>query len=868
MLHRGSMLLAIQVLLVAGADGQCRTSASPPNVILLVADDFGWSDLPFYNPPINWKDDNLSPTKQYRHARPDLNRLAARLLAQDSGSLGQFQPAPLLPGQTPPPPYAVIPLDATDLEDHQYVLASDCSDPNGDCASDVLQGFEGLRDLSLGITFSRFYAASAICASTRATIFSGRYPQRTGVNGNGGKLRPDEVTIAELLMQGCNDLDLHPEQPGVQPPPCFGWRDGDSKCCTVDPLGGACPPNELAACYATGLIGKWHLGEEDGRNTPWDQGFREFVGHPRGCCRGHFSRSPLTCSPGPSGQPLYVGAEPGGTCAASANYTSSRDCCDSEDRYYVPGRGDRVTADDPLPCDDDLSARCGDDSPEPLRGVSCLADADCGGGSCWHGGLCLSGASEGQPCNTDVDCADPSCALNCPEGPDCKNGCFYQHKCGCNYGVRAYRDLALNFIRRHCEEPFFLTVAYNATHIGHNAPYRTTRHYRTGNVPSKAKFWGVAEELAASVGHITEHLHDLGLADNTLVFFTADQGRPGGNYGSPTLRGGKGGVFDGGIRIGLLGRLREGSGYGVDDLDGHLGSHVDILPTIAEAAGFSLPGLPTPNVLRACADGGECGVDCPAPSCVPHYVDGRSFYGLLDGAANPDPTPTPGRDLTFATYGGIAVVARPGLVPSPAPGWSVCGYVDENADHVVIRGGSCDSCEDCASARCQILGKVCVGANAGTCVASPDYNGPPVGPTPCTGDRDCVETGSICLHSEPAAGFERCKNGCGGGRACVEIHTDCNTCLNTAWKLKSGPGEGQTPPDCGSTPLAMPETDRLFDLATNPEEQDNLDCKAKFPAVWCDMKRKLINWDRCSFADTCESQNCEGLSNPAECLPP
>lgn len=866
LLHRGSMLLAIQVLLVAGAHGQCRTDATPPNVILLVADDFGWSDLPFYNPPINWKNGVPDATNQYRHVRPELNRLTARLMAEPDGDFGDFQPAPLAPGETPPSSYPVIPLDAADIEDNKYVLAADCSGNPDDCPKDVLRGFGGLRDLSLGVTFSRFYAASAICASTRATIFSGRYPQRTGVNGNGGRLQPDEVTIAEYLMQGCNDLDLNPNVPDVQPPPCFGWRDNTGKCCTENPPGGVCASNKLAPCYQTGLIGKWHLGEEEGKTTPWDQGFHEFVGHPRGCCRGHFSRSPLTCSPGPNGDPLYVGPEPGGTCNGGDDaLTSSRDCCDKDNKYYVPGRGDRLFLDNPLPCDDDQNEpKCSDSSSNAE--AACLVDADCPGGFCWHGGYCLSGPSDGDQCSTDVQCADPSCAADCPDGPDCKSGCFYQHKCGCNYGVRAYRDLALNFIRRHCDEPFFLTVTYNATHIGHNAPFRTTRHYRTENVGSKAKFWGVTEELAAAVGRILEQLGDLGLADNTLVFFTADQGRPGGNYGSPTLRGGKGGVFDGGIRVGLLGRSKSGSTFGVDDLDAHLGSHVDILPTIAEASGHALSSLPTANVFDTCADGRACPADCPGQTCFRHYVDGRSFYGLLGSVPNPNPKPTPARDLTFATYGGIAVIARRGLVPTPTLGSQLCGYVAENADHVVIRGGSCASCTDCLNTPCQILGKVCVNNGAGHCVAGPGYNGPPVTGT-CSADADCVDSGSICVHTPSGGGFERCKNGCSGGRSCVEAHTNCNRCLATAWKLKSGPSEGQPMPICGPTPPTPLEADHLYDLATNPEEQDNLDCKVGFPLVWCDMKRKLLNWDKCSFAAGCETQGCEGLPDPASCLP-
>jgi hypothetical protein len=861
--HRCSMLLAVQALLVPAVHAQCRTATAPPNVVLLVADDFGWSDLPFFNPPINWKDGTPVNTRQYRDVRPELNRLAARLIAKrenplqadpEAGELGTFARDPFVPGETAPDPYPVVPLDATpDPANHVYSHLPSCAPNMANCPNDVLKGFGGLRELSQGLTFSRFYAASAICASTRATIFSGRYPQRTGVHGNGGRLQPDEVTIAEHLIQGC---------PGQA---CFGWRDSGGNCCMVDPSGGACETNQLAPCYRTGLIGKWHLGEDEGRTTPWDQGFTEYVGHPRGCCRGHFSRSPLTCSPGPGGAPLYVGAENGGTCTSSV--VSSRECCDSENRYYVPGRGDRGGLQGTFPCNDDVNEpECSEGSSN--AGDPCDADSDCPGGFCWRGGYCLSGNSVDFQCNTDVQCADASCEESC-EPADCKTGCFYEHKCGCNYGTRAYRDLALNFIRRHCDEPFFLTITFNATHIGHNAPHRTASHYRTDGVGSRNKFWGAVEELDAAAGRIVDELTTLGLADNTLVLFTADQGRPGGNYGDPTLRGGKGGVFDGGIRIGLLGRSRSGDSYGLDDLDAHLGSHVDILPTIAEAAGFPLSALPTQNVFGTCADNRGCPADCPTESCNRHYVDGRSFYGLLTGAADPGPTPTPARDLTFASYGGIAVVARRGLVPTPTPGARMCGYVDENADHIAIRGGSCVSCgATCPSTtRCQILGKVCVATDGGTCRAPNGFIGT-VDPTPCTSNRDC-DVGNTCVHPTPTGGFERCRTGCSGqGRVCAEVHVDCNECLDAAWKLKSGDGEGQPLPTACSLPLEGAETDALYDLATNPEEQASLDCKEAVPNIWCDLKRKLLNWDDCAADADCEGESCEGLATKPSCAQP
>lgn len=51
-----------------------------------------------------------------------------------------------------------------------------------------------------GITFNRFYSASAVCSPTRASILTGRNPYRTGIFfANEGILRPEEITLPELL---------------------------------------------------------------------------------------------------------------------------------------------------------------------------------------------------------------------------------------------------------------------------------------------------------------------------------------------------------------------------------------------------------------------------------------------------------------------------------------------------------------------------------------------------------------------------------------------------------------------------------------------------------------------------------------------
>jgi arylsulfatase A len=94
-----------------------------------------------------------------------------------------------------------------------------------------------------GVRFTQMYAPSAICSASRAGLLTGRFPARAGVPGNVSSqegepgMSPSEVTIAEMLKD---------------------------------------------AGYATGHIGKWHLGYTP-ETMPLGQGFDSSFGHMGGC---------------------------------------------------------------------------------------------------------------------------------------------------------------------------------------------------------------------------------------------------------------------------------------------------------------------------------------------------------------------------------------------------------------------------------------------------------------------------------------------------------------------------------------------------------------------------------------------------------
>ena len=88
-----------------------------------------------------------------------------------------------------------------------------------------------------GARFTNWYANAPVCAPSRASLNTGRYPIRCGVPSNGPALKPSEKTIASLLK---------------------------------------------GAGYTTALFGKWHLGDTD-ETAPTGHGFDRFFGFHGGC---------------------------------------------------------------------------------------------------------------------------------------------------------------------------------------------------------------------------------------------------------------------------------------------------------------------------------------------------------------------------------------------------------------------------------------------------------------------------------------------------------------------------------------------------------------------------------------------------------
>ncbi|MEM6632867.1 MAG: sulfatase [Bacteroidota bacterium] len=281
-----------------------------------------------------------------------------------------------------------------------------------------------------GVRFTQFYVAQPVCSASRAALMTGCYPSRVSISGAFGPnvkhgLNPEEMTLAELLK----------------------------------PLG-----------YATGIFGKWHLGDLS-PFLPTEQGFDEYYGIPY-----------------------------------------------SNDMWpYHPERPENYP---------------------PLK----LMEGD-------------------QVIDT----------LESQE-----------------FITTEYTERAVSFIERNKNNPFFLYLPHSMPHV----PLFVSDKFK-GKSP-RGLYGDVISEIDWSVGQIMEALKKHRLEKNTLVIFTSDNG-PWLSYGDHSgsalpLREGKGTTWEGGVRVPAIMSWKGTLPAGI--VTDKPAMTIDILPTIAQITGASLPEKP------------------------------------------------------------------------------------------------------------------------------------------------------------------------------------------------------------------------------------------------------------------------------------
>jgi arylsulfatase A len=291
-----------------------------------------------------------------------------------------------------------------------------------------------------GMRFTDFYAGENVCTPSRAALLTGRLPVRNG-------------------MWGEKDRVLFPQSKGGLP---------------VSEI--TLPQLLKARGYATGMIGKWHLGSQP-EHSPLKHGFDSYFGLP-------YSNDMDRSTNAPQGKAPFL---------------------DPMMEYFNV----------PLKRGDEIIERPADQSTLTKR----------------------------------------------------------------------YTEEACQFIAANKNEPFFLYFAHTFPHV----PLFASKDFK-GKSP-RGLYGDVVEEIDWSVGQILTELKKAGVAENTLVFFTSDNGpwltQDGMGGSAGLLREGKGSTWEGGMREPAIawwpGKIRMGQ------TEHAPARSMDLLPTLVKLAGGKPP---------------------------------------------------------------------------------------------------------------------------------------------------------------------------------------------------------------------------------------------------------------------------------------
>ncbi|MFI3331028.1 MAG: sulfatase [Rikenellaceae bacterium] len=176
-------------------------------------------------------------------------------------------------------------------------------------------------------------------------------------------------------------------------------------------------------------------------------------------------------------------------------------------------------------------------------------------------------------------------------------------------GTELISAASLKFIEQNKDNPFFLYVAYFDVHTPLVADQKLIDKHkqRWASWPDKSTklspiYAAMIEQVDNSVGDIFDKIHELNLSENTLIIFASDNGGVSYITNNAPLKGGKGNLYEGGIRTpafacwpGVI-KPNSESSTPVHSLD--------IMPTLAEISGAKLPdnqpvdGVSIMNVLK------------------------------------------------------------------------------------------------------------------------------------------------------------------------------------------------------------------------------------------------------------------------------
>jgi arylsulfatase A-like enzyme len=229
------------------------------------------------------------------------------------------------------------------------------------------------------------------------------------------------------------------------------------------------------------------------------------------------------------------------------------------------------------------------------------------------------------------------------------------------YCTDIFADHAIEFISRNRERPWFTYLATNAPHTPLEVDEKLAAPFRAMGLDDvTAKVYGMVANADAAIGRVLAKLRELKLESSTLVLFLTDNGPQQRNRYNAGMRGAKGTVYQGGIRVPLFLRwpAQVDGGRTID----RIAAHIDVLPTVLDACGIERrssppidgrslmpllrgtpPSWPDRTLFTQWHRGDEPQIfrDCAARSQQFKLVNGKELYDLkMDPAESKDVSAT------------------------------------------------------------------------------------------------------------------------------------------------------------------------------------------------------------------------------------